>query len=68
MDKYIVIYSFSGLLYDNENEQTPFTYNNTDESHKHNVEQKKPEGKKVKTLWFYAHEVTGVCFLFFGFF
>lgn len=28
-----------------------------EESLKHNVEQKKPDTKKVHTVWFYAHEV-----------
>ena len=38
-----LVQSHRGILYSNENEQTTATCNNTDEFHKYNFEQKKPD-------------------------
>lgn len=37
MSELIVFYSYYGILYSNDNEQTTSTHKNMDASHKHNV-------------------------------
>lgn len=44
-----MIYSFSEILYGNENKQISTTSNNMDESsHKYNIDQKTPKRKECK--------------------
>lgn len=49
----IVVHSYKGIQ-NNENEQTITIWNNTGESHKHNVEQKKL-GKKEYVLYVFTY-------------
>jgi len=44
-----MVYSFSEILYVNENKQISTTCNNMDElSHKYNIDHKKPKGEECK--------------------
>ena len=51
MDEYIMVYLYNWILYNNENEWARATFNNVDEFHKYNAEQKNP-GKSKYILWF----------------
>ena len=46
MDEYIMVYLYNWILYNNENEWASATFNNMDEFHKYNVEQKNPDKSK----------------------
>ena len=46
MDEYIMVYLFNWILYNNENEWASATFNNVDEFHIYNVEQKNPDKNK----------------------
>lgn len=50
MDKYIMVYLYNWILYNNENEWARATFNNVDEFHKYNAEQKNP-GKSKYILY-----------------
>lgn len=41
MDVLIVAYSYNRMLYSNKNEETTAVYNNMNEAHTHNNQQKK---------------------------
>lgn len=45
MDKYMMVYSYNGITYNNDNEQDIFIGNNVNETYNHNFEQKKPDTK-----------------------